>query len=91
MILDFTIAENYLLGQEGQEEWGGGPLLQRRVLLSRANNMIGHYDVRVGTRDADAPARTLSGGNQQKVIVARAMDSGPRLLVACQPTRGLDV
>jgi simple sugar transport system ATP-binding protein len=53
--------------------------------------MVKRYDVRMGSRDSRTPARALSGGNQQKVVVARAMDSHPRLVVACQPTRGLDV
>src|SRR5262249_42786123 len=57
---------------------------------ARAAEMIRAYDVRLGERDATAPGRALSGGNQQKVVFARAMDCQPRLLVACQPTRGLD-
>ena len=90
MVMDFSIAENYLLGHENAPEWGGGVVLNASRLLTRATQMIGDYDVRLGSRDAGSPARNLSGGNQQKVVVARAMDSEPCLLVACQPTRGLD-
>ncbi len=91
MILDFSIAENYLLGHEREASWGGGVTFDERVLLSHAQAMVQQYDVRGGTRGGLAPGGALSGGNQQKVVFARAMDSGPRLLVACQPTRGLDV
>ncbi len=90
MILEFSIAENYLLGHETETDWGGGVLLMPRKLQSRADSMIHDYDVRVGQRDSRAMAGDLSGGNQQKVVVARALDANPRLLVACQPTRGLD-
>lgn len=91
MILDFTVMENYLLGHEQQTEWGGGPLLRTKIVLERTEAMLKRYRVRVGDRGAIAAARTLSGGNQQKVVVARALDGRPKLLVACQPTRGLDV
>ena len=90
MILEFTIAENYLLGHENTPEWGGGAVLHTARLFTRATQMIREYDVRMGSRDASSAARSLSGGNQQKVVIARAMDSAPCLLVACQPTRGLD-
>jgi ABC-type uncharacterized transport system ATPase subunit len=91
MVLDFSIAENYLLGHERRPEWGGGRLLDAQTQLGRAADMIRRYDVRVGERDATSAGRNLSGGNQQKIIIARAMDSDPRVLIACQPTRGLDV
>ena len=91
MILDFSIAENYLLGHEREPAWGGGLTLDTATLLSRAQAMVQRYDVRGGVAGGLAKGGALSGGNQQKVVFARAMDSGPRLLVACQPTRGLDV
>ena len=91
MILDFSIAENYLLGHEQEALWGGGWALDNVTLLARTQLMVQRYDVRGGTLGGKAPGGALSGGNQQKVVFARAMDSDPRLLVACQPTRGLDV
>jgi simple sugar transport system ATP-binding protein len=60
-------------------------------MAARATAMLQQYDVRISTLGALIPARNLSGGNQQKVVVARAMQSAPKLLIACQPTRGLDV
>ncbi len=91
LALDFSVAENYLLGHETDRAWGGGPLLHSALMTARANAMIDAYDVRLGTRDSRLTTRTLSGGNQQKVVIARALDGSPRLLIACQPTRGLDV
>ena len=90
MILDFSIGENYLLGHEKDPQWGGGFALNRGKIADRAGTMIAGYDVRLGTRTSDARAGDLSGGNQQKVVIARALDGQPRVLVACQPTRGLD-
>lgn len=90
MVMEFSIAENYMLGHENAPEWGGGPILRATRLFTRATQMIKDYDVRMGSRDANSLARNLSGGNQQKVVIARAIDSEPCLLVACQPTRGLD-
>jgi simple sugar transport system ATP-binding protein len=90
LILEFSVAENYLMGHETDSEWGGGILLNPRTIRSRADSMIHDYDVRVGQRDSRAMAGDLSGGNQQKVVIARALEANPRLLVACQPTRGLD-
>lgn len=91
LALKFSIAENYLLGRETEPAWGGGPILNSRRMIERANAMIQRYDVRMGERDARASAGALSGGNQQKVVIARALDGKPRLLIACQPTRGLDI
>jgi simple sugar transport system ATP-binding protein len=58
-------------------------------MLERIRKLIKAYDVRGG--GPRTPARSLSGGNQQKVVLAREIDSDPRLLLASQPTRGLDV
>jgi general nucleoside transport system ATP-binding protein len=88
-VLDFTLAENLAL-----REYHKPPLSRRGVLNigrmnSRARELLGEYDVRGGS--PGALASSLSGGNQQKVAVAREIASNPSLLIAHQPTRGLDV
>ncbi len=91
LVLDFSVAENYLLGHETKKSWGGGWLLDPQRMLARAVQMVERYDVRIGFTGVETPAGMLSGGNQQKIIIARALASSLRLLVASQPTRGLDV
>ena len=91
VVMDFTVTENYLLGHQNEAKWGGGILLKPKTALSRTLDILKRYDVRTATGGASLPIRTLSGGNQQKVVFARAMESKPKLLIACQPTRGLDV
>jgi ABC-type uncharacterized transport system ATPase subunit len=89
LVLDFTLAENLALREYHK------PPLSRRGLLnigrmnSRAHELLQEYDVRGGR--PGALASSLSGGNQQKVAVAREIASNPSLLIAHQPTRGLDV
>jgi ABC-type uncharacterized transport system ATPase subunit len=89
LVLDFTLAENLALREYDK------PPLSRRGLLnigrinSRARELLQEYDVRGGR--PGALASSLSGGNQQKVAVAREIASNPSLLIAHQPTRGLDV
>ncbi|MPN10187.1 Galactose/methyl galactoside import ATP-binding protein MglA [bioreactor metagenome] len=69
---------------------GKGGFLKRRNIREYADHLIQQYDVRSGQGPVTA-ARSMSGGNQQKAIVAREIDKNPELLVAVQPTRGLDV
>jgi simple sugar transport system ATP-binding protein len=66
-----------------------GPLLRLRAIRERALELIGRY--RIAAPGPAAPARQLSGGNLQKVVLAREFESRPRVLVAAAPTRGLDV
>jgi simple sugar transport system ATP-binding protein len=66
-----------------------GPLLRLRAIRDFAASLIARYDVRGG--GPDAPARLLSGGNLQKVVLAREFSGEPRVLVVASPTRGLDV
>ncbi len=66
-----------------------GPFLQRRELAHLAQTLIDTYDIR--TPNAQTPASALSGGNQQKIVVARALYSQPEWIVAVNPTRGLDI
>jgi simple sugar transport system ATP-binding protein len=89
LVLEFTLAENLAL-----EDYRSPPdsrlgwLFPRR-LLARARRLLREFDVRGGGPNARASA--LSGGNQQKVVIAREVGRDPRVLVAAQPTRGLDV
>jgi len=89
LVLEFSIAENIALhdyGRPPDSRWGW--LFPRR-LAERARRLIREFDVRGG--GALTPAGGLSGGNQQKVVVAREIERDPKVLIAAQPTRGLDV
>ncbi len=89
LVLDFTLAENLALREYRHPPLSRHGWLSVRTMRSRANELLAEYDVR--NRDADLPASSLSGGNQQKVCIAREIASNPKLLIAHQPTRGLDV
>jgi simple sugar transport system ATP-binding protein len=90
LVLDMSVWENAVLGREDDRpfssRWG---VLSLRKIKQLAESLVKLFDVR--TRSIDASASTLSGGNQQKLILARELDPDPKLLVASQPTRGLDV
>ena len=85
LILDFTLAENVALCGAGKRK---GRISWRR-LYEATTALMARYDVRA--RSAGSRARTLSGGNQQKLVVGRELEGAPRALVAENPTRGLDV
>ncbi|HYM64663.1 MAG TPA: ABC transporter ATP-binding protein [Gaiellaceae bacterium] len=89
LVLDFTLAENLALHdyeKEPSSKWGW---LYPGRLVERAARLLKEFDVRGGRPQTLAAA--LSGGNQQKVVIAREVSRDPRILVAAQPTRGLDV
>jgi ABC-type uncharacterized transport system ATPase subunit len=89
LVLDFTLAENLALHdfrKEPDSKWGW---LYPKRLVQRAVRLLKEFDVRGG--GPQTLASSLSGGNQQKVVVAREVSRDPRVLVAAQPTRGLDV
>jgi general nucleoside transport system ATP-binding protein len=89
LVLDFSLAENLALHDyRTPPESRFGWLFPRR-LVERARRLLKEFDVRGGK--PQTPAAALSGGNQQKVVVAREVSRDPRVLVAAQPTRGLDV
>ncbi len=90
LILDFSLEENMILKSFHRQPFAKQGLLNFPAIRAHAQKVIGDFDVRSG-RGASALARTLSGGNQQKAILGREIDSDPDLLVAVQPTRGLDV
>jgi simple sugar transport system ATP-binding protein len=89
LVLPFTLAENLALREYRSREISGGGWLRIGEMRSRAKLLLKEYDVRGGR--SDSYASSLSGGNQQKVAIAREIASDPKLLVAHQPTRGLDV
>jgi general nucleoside transport system ATP-binding protein len=89
LVLDFTLAENLALREYRSPPLSKNGFLSIKAMRSRANELLAEYDVR--NRDPELPASSLSGGNQQKVCIAREIASNPKLLIAHQPTRGLDV
>jgi simple sugar transport system ATP-binding protein len=89
LVMDFSLVENFLLGFEDSPPFIRGPMLDYAEADRFARESIEMFDVR--TPGIDVLARTLSGGNQQKAIVARELRRGPKVLIAAQPTRGLDV
>ena len=89
LVLPFTLAENLALREYRSPELSTRGWLHVRAIRDRARRLLKEYDVRGG--DADSLASSLSGGNQQKVCVAREIEADPKLLIAHQPTRGLDV
>ncbi len=89
LILDFSIAENVALHDFRKRPNARFGWLSPKRLVERARRLIREFDVRGG--GADSKASALSGGNQQKVILAREIDRDPKVLIAAQPTRGLDV
>ncbi|MBP1702066.1 MAG: putative transporter ATP-binding protein [Chloroflexi bacterium] len=89
LVLPFPVADNLILNTYYQAPFSKGVVLQADKILENANQLIKDFDIR--TPGAMTKAGALSGGNQQKVIVAREFSRPIKLLVASQPTRGLDV
>jgi general nucleoside transport system ATP-binding protein len=89
LILDFSIAENVVLGATGNSDFSRRGLMVPQRVRDFARKIVKTFNV--STAGIDVKARNLSGGNQQKVIVGRELAGQPHLLVAHQPTRGLDV
>jgi general nucleoside transport system ATP-binding protein len=89
LVLDFTLAENLALREYRTPPLSNHGLLSVGQMNERATKLLREYDVRGG--EPGTLASSLSGGNQQKVAVAREIASNPKLLIAHQPTRGLDV
>lgn len=89
LVLPFPVADNLVLNTYYQKPFTSGVVLQERSVQAYAEKLIREFDIR--TPSWMTPAGSLSGGNQQKVIVAREFSRPIRLLIAAQPTRGLDV
>jgi simple sugar transport system ATP-binding protein len=89
LLLPFDLASNSILGVHRDSPISGPLLLDNTVIVDRAKKLVREYDVR--PPNIELPARALSGGNQQKLIVAREFDINPKLLLVAQPTRGVDI
>ena len=89
LVLPFSLTENLALHAYRHAPNSSRGLLNPRAMAARARKLLTEFDVRGGA--PATPAFALSGGNQQKVVLAREIDGDPKILIAAQPTRGLDV
>ena len=90
LVMDFTLSENYILNSYEQAPFTTGKLLFHPKAVSElGDKLTEEYDVRPA--NPEAFAKSLSGGNQQKVILARELSKDPKIIIAMQPTRGLDI
>jgi len=89
LVLKFSLVENSILGYHYKAPFAKGIMMNYPKIREWSKKLIKNYDVRTPNEDVEAAA--LSGGNQQKVIVAREIEKDPEVIIAAQPTRGLDV
>jgi simple sugar transport system ATP-binding protein len=90
LVLSYSIAENLILGRQRSHQFAWHEfVLQLNAIWSWARRLVKEFDIR--TPSINTAVRNLSGGNQQKVIVAREMGTHPKVLIAAQPTRGVDI
>lgn len=90
LVLDYSIYENSVLDRYYEKEFSKYLFLNGKSIKQYANGLIEKYDIR-SSGDGNTTVRSMSGGNQQKIIVGREIERNPDLLIAVQPTRGLDI
>lgn len=90
LILDFNLKENFIIHQYDEMPFSKKGILQNKAIDDYATRLINEFDVRSG-EGIESSTRSMSGGNQQKAIIAREIDRSPKCLLVVQPTRGLDV
>jgi ABC-type uncharacterized transport system ATPase subunit len=90
LVLNYSVADNLVLGRQRSLRFSWhGLILRLKAIFDFARRLVTEFDIR--TPSPATAARTLSGGNQQKIIVAREMSHQPKVLLAAQPTRGVDI
>jgi len=89
LVLEYSLAENMILGVHNRKPFSKNKLMNYEAINKHGKELISEFDIR--TPNEQVEAKSLSGGNQQKVIIARELYKDPVLLIAAQPTRGLDV
>jgi simple sugar transport system ATP-binding protein len=89
LALGFKLSENFIAKKFRRRPFSVRGFLQRRPIKQHAAELINRFDIR--TPGSEVEAKTLSGGNQQKVVLARELSEAPDLIIAVQPTRGLDI
>ena len=89
LVLPFTVADNFILGKQDREPYARRGVLEREAIAKDGDRLAKDFDVR--PPNAKVIVGTLSGGNQQKVVLGREISESPRLIVISQPTRGLDI
>jgi ABC-type uncharacterized transport system ATPase subunit len=89
LVLPYTLNENAILGKHFKKPFSNKGFFNFKAIKEYTKELIEQFDVR--TSSQEAPAKSLSGGNQQKLIIAREVTRHPKLIIAVQPTRGLDV
>ncbi len=89
LVMEFSVPENAFLGYHRASEYGRGPMLDLQAIRTEAKKHIERFDIR--PPDITLPAKDFSGGNQQKIVVAREIGAEPDILLIGQPTRGVDI
>lgn len=89
LVLSFSARDNFILGRQSEKRFSGNLMLRKKAISSFAQTMVQQYDIR--PPEIQRNARSFSGGNQQKIVIARELDKGTSVIIAAQPTRGLDI
>ena len=86
---EMTVSDNCIAGYHGEKDVCKHGLFNKKIINAKRDKYIKEFDIRLG--DVNGNIGNLSGGNAQKVIIARELSANPKLLIACQPTRGVDI
>ena len=89
LVVDFSVEENLFLGLQRNDPYSDGRLINWKSVKQNADKLVDFFDIR--TPNIEHEVKLLSGGNQQKIIVARELSHAPDMIIAAQPTRGLDI